>query len=126
MCDPSAWWGSTGWVGPPHGACELTVYSQSLGIQAKDLPALGCSGLTWRVACALSGHYHWGLSQRGQLRWEGDPRQAWELEQSLGKRCRHAQCAHHPSRARAGTGVWWDRHPAQSEEEPLTGRAGPG
>lgn len=40
-----------------HIACEFTVRSQRLSIQAKDLPAFGCSELTWQVACALSGHY---------------------------------------------------------------------
>lgn len=40
-----------------HTACELSVHSQRLSIQAKDLPAFGCSELTWQVICVLSGHY---------------------------------------------------------------------
>lgn len=69
-------------AGPPHWACELTVHSPTLSIQDKDLLALGCSGLTWRVACTLNEHYRWGLSHRGQLGWERYQRRAWELDPS--------------------------------------------
>lgn len=42
-------------MGAPHWACELPLHPQKLGIQAKDLPALGYSGLLCTEWALLMG-----------------------------------------------------------------------